>query len=56
MSNRLNNEKWYEALGEVVERLAKAPLNNIERGLTLENIYNQMLNEVERDAREEKNK
>ena len=56
MSNRLENNKWYESLGEVVVRLGKSSLTPIEIGQTLENIYLMMVSEAERDAREEKNK
>jgi hypothetical protein len=50
------NDKWYESLGEAVNRLAQTYITSIEKGKVIEKIYQQMLKEDERDAREEANK
>ena len=53
---RLDNDRWYESLGEALERVNKTPLTSTEKGKLLENIYVVMQMEAERDAREEANK
>lgn len=53
---KLDNDRWYESLGEAVDRVAKSPLTPIEKGKVLEGIYRVMMSEAERDAREERNK
>lgn len=50
------NDKWYESLGEAVNRLAQTYLTSIEKGKVLEKMYLQIVKEDERDAREEANK
>ena len=50
------NDKWYESLGEVVNRLAQTYITPIEKGKVIEKMYQQMIKEDERDAREEVNK
>jgi truncated hemoglobin YjbI len=50
------NDKWYESLGEAVNRLAQTYITPIEKGKVIEKIYQQMLKEDERDAREKFNR
>ena len=52
----LNNDRWYESLGDAVNTLAQHYMPAVEKGRAIEHIYNRMMKEAERDAREEKNK
>jgi hypothetical protein len=45
------NDKWYESLGEAVNRLAQTYLTSIEKGKVLEKMYLQMVKEDECRAR-----
>jgi hypothetical protein len=53
---RLDNDRWYEALGEAMERINKIPITSTEKGRLLENIYVTMQVEAERDSRESFNR
>jgi hypothetical protein len=52
----IDNDKWYESLGENVNNLAQTYLHPIEKGRMIEVLYKRFLKEAERDAREQRNK
>lgn len=52
----IDNDRWYESLGENVNNLAKTNLHPIEKGRMIEVMYTRFLKEAERDAREQRNK
>ena len=49
---RLDNDRWYESLGEAVNRIAQTYIDPVEKGRLIENIYVVMQIEAERDSRE----
>lgn len=52
----IDNDRWYESFGEIVNKLNQAPITRTELGKTVEVIYLRMHKEAERDAREQRNK
>lgn len=48
----IDNDRWYESLGEAVNRLAQTYISAIEKGKVIERIYIQTEREAERDSRE----
>lgn len=50
------NDKWYESLGEAVNQMAQSYMPAIDKGKAIEKIYQRILKEDERDAREEANR
>lgn len=52
----IDNDKWYESLGEAVKQIATAPLTSTEIGKVIERIYIQTEREAERDSRESYNR
>jgi hypothetical protein len=53
---RLDNDRWYESLGEAVNRIAQTYIDPVEKGRLIENIYVVMQIEAERDSRESFNR
>lgn len=52
----IDNDRWYEALGETVKQLALTQLTSTEIGKVIERIYIQTEREAERDSRESFNR
>jgi hypothetical protein len=52
----IDNDRWYESLGENINKLAQAYITAEEKGKVFERIYLNIVREAERDAREQRNK